>query len=67
MICIRPWRIWRWMLSPRYRDERVGLFRNLAWVVPGRWGFFVLGFEFGSREPGNKFGAWLKRVGLWPW
>ena len=43
-----------------------GIFRNRRWIKPGRWGFWILGFEFGSRNPGNKFGIWLKHVGLWP-
>lgn len=33
---------------------------------PVGFGFFGL-VEFGSRNPGNKFGVWLKRHGLWPW
>jgi len=44
-----------------------GLFRNSMDVRPGRWGFYMLGFEFGSRQPGNRFGVWLKQIGLWPW
>ncbi len=43
-----------------------GIFRNMKTVIPGRWGFWILGFEFGSRNPGDKFGIWLKHVGLWP-
>lgn len=45
----------------------VGIFRNRREVKPGRWGFYFLGFEFGSRNPGNKFGVWLKNVGIWRW
>ncbi len=67
LIRIAPWRVWRWMLSNSYGERRVGIFRNLPYVIPGRWGFFILGFEFGSRNPGNRFGAWLKRIGLYPW
>lgn len=67
VISIAPWRIWRWMLRRAYGDARVGIFRNRPDVIPGRWGFFILGFEFGSREPGNGFGLWLRRKGLWPW
>lgn len=67
MIRISPWRIWRWMLSENYSDPRIGIFKNLPHVIPGRWGFYVLGFEFGSRQPGDRFGVWLKRAGLWPW
>lgn len=44
-----------------------GIFRNRHDVRPGRWGFYWYGFEFGSRNPGNKFGTFLKRIGLWPW
>lgn len=55
------------MLRWTYGDARMGIFRNLPTVIPGRWGFFVLGFEFGSRNPGDKFGLWLRRAGLWPW
>lgn len=44
------------------------LFKNLPHVKPGRWGFGFFGLvEFGSRNPGNKFGVWLKRHSLWPW
>lgn len=45
----------------------VGIFRNLPNIKPGRWGFYAFGFEFGSRNPGDPIGVWLKRVGLWPW
>lgn len=44
-----------------------GLFRNRDGINPGRWGFYVLGLEVGSRNPGNLVGVMLKRVGLWPW
>lgn len=64
---IAPWRVWKYMMRRNWNERRVGVFRNLPHIVPGRWGFFILGFEFGSRNPGNKFGTWLKRVGLWPW
>lgn len=47
--------------------QRCGIFRNLPHVRPGRWGFFFLGFEFGSRNPGNKFGLFLRAIGVWPW
>lgn len=57
----RVW--WRWM----WRTEFCGIFRNKDGVKPGRWGFYVGGIEFGSRQPGNWFGAFLKRIGLWPW
>jgi hypothetical protein len=42
-----------------------GLFRNSPAVVPGRWGFYFYGFEFGSRNPGDPVGVWLKRLGIW--
>jgi hypothetical protein len=70
MIYIAPWRIWRWMFQRSYTlggNTRIGIFRNSPYVIPGRWGFFILGFEFGSRQPGDRFGQWLKRNGLWPW
>jgi hypothetical protein len=63
-IDIAPWGWWRFM----YRSRRYcGIFRNGDGVKPGRWGFYILGFEFGSRNPGNWFGVFLKRIGLWPW
>jgi len=62
-----PWRIWCWMLSPKYGDSRIGIFRNLPHVIPGRWGCYVLGLEIGSRNPGDPVGLWLCRHGLWPW
>lgn len=63
-VTICPWRTWRYMwLSRNY----CGLFRNSKQVRPGRWGFYIIGFEFGSRNPGNKFGVWLKQRGIWRW
>jgi hypothetical protein len=44
-----------------------GIFRNLPGVIPGRWGWYFYGFEFGSRNPGDSVGLFLRRVGLWPW
>jgi hypothetical protein len=64
---ISPWRQWRWMMSSRWKDKRIGIFRNLPGVIPGRWGFFIFGLEIGSRQPGDPFGTWLKDHGLWPW
>jgi hypothetical protein len=58
----RNW--WRFIWNGR---GRCGIFRNREGVVPGRWGGWVLGIEFGSRAPGNWFGVLLKRIGLWPW
>lgn len=66
-IYIANWRVWKWMLSREYPDKRVGLFRNLPHIKPGRWGFFIFGFEFGSRNPQDKIGVWLKEKGLYPW
>jgi hypothetical protein len=66
-IRISPWRVWRWMLSRNYPDRRIGIFKNLPHVKPGRWGFYFFGFEIGSRQPQNKVGVWLKNRGLWPW
>jgi hypothetical protein len=45
----------------------VGIFRNKPGVKVGRWGFCFYGFEFGSRNPCDPVGIFLKRVGLWPW
>lgn len=63
IIKILPWRDWvyRWKCK-----NYAGLFRNRKEVIPGRWGFFFLGLEIGNRNPGSRFGRWLKRVGLWP-
>jgi hypothetical protein len=55
---------WRFMWKT---GDVCGIFRNKPGVIPGRWGFYLLGLEFGSRNPGDKFGVFLKRVGLWPW
>lgn len=57
----RGWRM-KWIMG-----DYCGIFRNLPHIKPGRWGFFFLGIEFGSRNPQNPMGVWLKRVGLWPW
>lgn len=50
-----PWRIWR-VLWLRTWGSRSGIFRNEPGVVrdlgtwlPRRWGFYILGFEFGQR------------------
>ena len=64
---VSPWRMWRWMLRTRYPESRIGIFRNLPGVKPGRWGVFVLGLEIGSRNPGDPVGVWLKERGLWRW
>jgi len=55
-----------WLFMWRSRNY-IGIFRNRPSVVPGRWGFYVLGLEIGSRNPGDPVGVWLKRIGLWPW
>lgn len=58
----------RWsMFLLRSKSPKIGLFRNSPHVVPGRWGFYVLGFEVGSRNPGDAVGKLLKRCWLWPW
>lgn len=69
IIHISPWHIWRAMILGQWPSDwsRIGIFKNCPGIIPGRWGFYILGFEFGSRNPGNQFGAWLKKVGLWPW
>lgn len=66
-IHVSPWHIWRWMMRSSFRDSRVGIFKNLDHVIPGRWGIYVFGLEFGSRQPGDPVGVWLKNHGLWPW
>jgi len=64
---VAPLRVWRWMLSFEYPSKRVGIFRNLPHVKPGRWGVYILGLEIGSRNPQDRVGVWLKAHGLWPW
>jgi hypothetical protein len=64
MIKICHWQWWKFMWKSR---DYAGLFRNKEGVVPGRWGFYILGFEFGSRNPRNRVGVWLKNHGLWPY
>lgn len=61
---ILPWRWWAmmWRLG-----NYCGLFRNSPSVLPGRWGFYFLGLEVGSRNPQDRVGVWLKKHGLWPW
>jgi len=44
-----------------------GRFTNRPDVIPGRWGWYFYGFEFGSRNPGDPVGVFLKRIGWWPW
>jgi hypothetical protein len=63
-IKISSWSWWKFMWKSR---EYCGLFRNLSHIRPGRWGFFILGFEVGSRNPDDPVGVFLKRWGLWPW
>jgi len=58
---------WSWSVYMWRCKEYCGIFRNLPGVIPGRWGFYILGFEVGSRNPGDRFGVWLKKVGLWRW
>jgi hypothetical protein len=64
---IAQWSVWRSMWSRRYPERRIGLFRNLPHVKPGRWGVFLLGLEIGSRNPRDPVGVWLKSHGLYPW
>ncbi len=63
-ITIRDRHAWRWAWLA---GEWFGIFRNRREVIPGRWGFYILGFEVGSRNPGDPVGVWLKSHGLWPW
>lgn len=57
---IAPYRWWLYMWKSK---DYCGLFRNSPEVIPGRWGFYILGFEFGSRNPGSRFGVFLYRLG----
>lgn len=45
----------------------IGIFRNRPGIIPGRWGWYCWGIEFGSRDPGDRVGVFLKWCGLWPW
>ena len=63
-VCISKPGWWYYMWN---RRDYYGLFRNSPNVQRGRWGFYVLGFEFGNRNPGGWFGLLLYRLGLWPW
>ena len=55
LLHIAPWHIWKWLW--RSPGQRIGLFRNRPGVIrrkpgqwlPRRWGFYILGFEFGRR------------------
>jgi hypothetical protein len=50
IIHVSPWRIWRRMLSRRWKpNKRIGIFKNKKGVVPGRWGFYILA----ARIPGR--------------
>ena len=60
------WKI-QWVMRKSPCGGLVGIFRNKPGIRPGRWGFYVWGFEFGSRNPGDPIGVFLKRVGPWPW
>jgi len=62
------WNSWSYDWTMRKENGYCCLFRNQhGKVIPGRWGFRVLGFEFGSRNPGDRVGVFLKKIGLWPW
>jgi hypothetical protein len=61
---ISSWPWWRFCWASQ---NYAGIFGNRPGVIGGRWGFYILGLEIGSREPGNGFGLWLKNHGLWPW
>ena len=65
------WRLWR---EDPVGEKLIGIFRNdrasrgyPSFKPGGRWGFFVGGFEIGSRCPRDPFGCWLKDRGWWPW
>jgi len=57
---------WDWWRYLYVTGNYGGLFRNKKHLKGGRWGFYILGFEFGNRDPGNWFGTFLNKVGLWP-
>lgn len=59
-------RAW-WKFCWHSPDSKIGIFRNLPHVMPGRWGFYILGFEVGSRNPRDPVGVWLKAKRLYPW
>lgn len=63
---IRGWNSWSGSIRG-FLGNRVGIFKNRSDVMPGRWGFYILGFEVGSRNPRNKIGVWLKSHGFYPW
>lgn len=50
-----------------FNKKRIGIFRNRSEFLPGRWGFYVLGIEVGSRNSRDPIGVWLKNHKLWPW
>jgi hypothetical protein len=60
---------WHELRNPRVLTfwGRFYIFKNIPGIKPGRWGFGVFGFEFGSRNPDDPVGVFLKRIGLWPW
>lgn len=58
---------WKYKWRSRHVESFCGIFRNLPHVMPGRWGFYFGAFEFGSRNPQNRIGVWLKSHGMWPW
>ena len=60
-LVFQSWKI-RYLMGDFY-----GIFRNRQSVNGGRWGFYFLGIEFGSRNPGNRFGLLLAKLGLWRW
>lgn len=64
---IAPYRVWKFRIRNRRYDPLIGVFKNLNWVIPGRWGFYFIGFEFGNRNPGGKFGKFIKKIGIYPW
>ena len=65
-ISVHSWSWWKFMW--RMPATICGLLSQPpSTVMPGRWGFNILGFEFGSRQPQDPFGVWLKNHHLWPW
>lgn len=61
---ISNWSWWKFMWRC---GSYAGLFRNQVGILPGRWGFYILGLEVGSRNPQDRVGVWLHRHGLWRW
>lgn len=58
-LTISSWDWWKFMW---YKGNYAGLFLNSEGVIPGRWGFYILGLEFGSRNSRDSVGLFLYAV-----